>query len=371
MATRRSDHTATLMADGRVLVAGGYNATDGCLASAEIFDPETGSWTSTGSMTTARANHQATMIPSSLNLVVVMAGEDCAGGQLRSVETYNPRTQKWFPSHPLVRARAGHSVTLLPSGNLLVAGGYNDEDGILDSLEEYDPLLDEAHEVGNLGTERHGHGASLLNGLVLFVGGESNSGATTKVEWFDPPSGRTGGLVDTLMGHLEASLRRLFDGRHLVIGRSGFDSSPEIFDPFGSGGAMDAREAAAGSRIASEGKPVLEAVTDPLILGSSLQITGTGFLGLSEGSGGRAMDSGTNYPLIQLRRLENEQVLMLPVDTAIGFSDTSFASVPVTDFPVGFAFVTAFVNGVASESRIIQVIEPPVTRIYLPLVTRH
>jgi N-acetylneuraminic acid mutarotase len=389
LATRRSDHTATIMADGRVLVAGGYNVDDGCLASAEIFDPEDGAWTPTGAMHTARARHRATLILGFFNFVVVTAGDDCAGGELRSVERYNPHHRVWIPSRDLIRGRAGHSVTSLPSGKLLVAGGYSSVDGILDTLEEYDPELDEWQEVASLDTERQGHGASLLpDGRVLFAGGESDAGATTSVEVYDPPSGAMDRLMDTLTGHLNASIRQLTNGHSGIFG---YDSSPEIFDPWAGGGTMDVRadgtgagmhsvasaagaEAmalAGGSSLASDGKPVLDAVTDPLTLGSSLQVTGTGFLGLSEGSGGRAMDSGTNYPLIQLRRLETEQMLVLPVDTAVGFSDSSFTSVPVVDFPVGFAYVTAFVNGVASEAKIIRVVEPPVWEIYLPVVLRQ
>jgi hypothetical protein len=110
----------------------------------------------------------------------------------------------------------------------------------------------------------------------------------------------------------------------------------------------------------------LDTVDSPLELGQPLHAGGAGFRRVSEASGGGTRNSATNYPLLQLRRLDNEQVQWLLPDPSVPFSDTAFTSIPVEDFTPGPVLVTIFVNGIPCESEIIVVIEP--FRTYLPLV---
>ena len=97
------------------------------------------------------------------------------------------------------------------------------------------------------------------------------------------------------------------------------------------------------------------------MLGSSLILTGSRFQGISQASGGNFQDSSTNYPVVQLRAIDNSQVAFLPVDPIAGWSDTSFTSTPVNNFPPGPALVTVFTNGIPSDSKYVLVASPAPT----------
>jgi hypothetical protein len=117
---------------GKVLVAGGRNA-NGSLSSAELFDPVTGNWVSTGSLKLAHHGHTATLLS---NGKVLLAGGVNASGILGAAELYDPATELWTLTGPLITARDQHTATLLPQGQLLIAGG--DNSGYLSSAELYD-----------------------------------------------------------------------------------------------------------------------------------------------------------------------------------------------------------------------------------------
>ena len=102
-------------------------------------------------------------------------------------------------------------------------------------------------------------------------------------------------------------------------------------------------------------QPQITTATSPLVLGSSLMLTGSRFQGISQASGGNSQDSSTNYPVVQLRDIDNSQVAFLPVDPMAGWSDTTFTSTPVNNFPPGPALVTVFTNGIPSDSKYIVV----------------
>src|SRR5258705_23539 len=114
MDTARGLHTATLLASGKVLVAGGFNGN--YLRSAELYDPGTGKWTATGSMGSARSNHTATLLPS---------GKVLAAGSSASAELYDPASGTWTPTGSMHYEHLSHTATLLPSGQVLVEGGLN------------------------------------------------------------------------------------------------------------------------------------------------------------------------------------------------------------------------------------------------------
>jgi len=110
-----------LLPNGQVLVAGGYNdLRGGFLAGAELYDPATRVWTATGSMTTARGIHTATLLPSGQ---VLVAGGFDGFEHLASSELYDPATGMWTTTGSMTTARSIHTATLLPSGQVLVAGG--------------------------------------------------------------------------------------------------------------------------------------------------------------------------------------------------------------------------------------------------------
>jgi hypothetical protein len=138
MTTARYYHSATLLPDGKVLVAAG-SGVGGSLASAELYDPATGNWTVTSSMSTIRQIHTATLLPDGKVLVAAGSG---VGGSLASAELYDPATGNWTAASSMGIARYLHSATLLPNGKILVAGGFGSSFFPVGSAELYEePVL--------------------------------------------------------------------------------------------------------------------------------------------------------------------------------------------------------------------------------------
>jgi hypothetical protein len=183
----REQHTATLLADGRVLVAGGDD--NGSLDSAQIYNPSTGKWRTVESTTTARAQHTAALLSDGRVLVAGGSpGEE--GDPLDSAELFDPTTEKWTAMDSLTIRRSGHTATLLSDGRVLVAGGHSGSD-ILAASEIYDPSTGR-WGIGLRMTETSlGHTATLLaDGRKVLVagGGLGSAFANTGAEIFDPGS---------------------------------------------------------------------------------------------------------------------------------------------------------------------------------------
>lgn len=169
----RSFHTATLLPNGKVLVAGG-SGNGGINASAEIYDPSNGTWTLTGSLATARTFHSATLLTN--GEVIVIGGGD-SSGKLVSAEIYNPSAGIWRNAGTMQTARQSHTATLLPNGLVLVTGGYSpDEDTnywdvSVSSVELYDPANQRWTTTNSMSVTRSTHTARLLpDGRVLIAG---------------------------------------------------------------------------------------------------------------------------------------------------------------------------------------------------------
>ncbi|HET9530101.1 MAG TPA: kelch repeat-containing protein [Blastocatellia bacterium] len=174
----RVGHAATLLEEGKVLVAGGCDDGD-CnffLGSAELYDPNTETWSLTGSLNTPRDNHTLTTLPDGN---VLLPGGEVPGFSLNTVELYNPATGRWSYTGSLLNRRSLTPDTLLPSGQVLVAGGR--------SAELYDPATGKWNTTANLNTSRFGHTATLLpNGKVLVAGGADNTAELYDPEALDP-----------------------------------------------------------------------------------------------------------------------------------------------------------------------------------------
>jgi uncharacterized delta-60 repeat protein len=223
----REDHTATLLSDGKVLVAGGMGSRSGgsgsdYLSSAELYDPATGRWTATNSLNKPRINHTATLLPN--GKVLVAGGYNSGTGHLSSAELYDPATGRWTATGSLITARSYHTATLLPNGKVLVAGGYRPDS--LSSAELYDPATGSWTATGSLIAARVWHTATLLpNGKVLVAGGYMSS-----AELYDPASGSwtaTGSLIAARVWHTATLLP---NGKVLVAGGADI-SSAELYDP--------------------------------------------------------------------------------------------------------------------------------------------
>jgi large repetitive protein len=243
----RAMHSATLLGDGQVLLAGGATDT-GVLDSAELFDPITGTFTATGSMVDGRSLQSATLLPDGR---VLLAGGGQVGGDdapppLVTAELYDPATGTFAATGAMSSPRAMHTATLLPDGQVLIAGG-GDGDTPLGTAERYDVSSGSFTPTGSLGTARAVHTATLLgDGSVLVVGGlaqsatpdESGETATTlldSVERYDPATGTfspAGTLLVARGGHTATLLP---DGRLLITGGVDPDGaaigSAELFDP--------------------------------------------------------------------------------------------------------------------------------------------
>lgn len=164
----RSGHTATLLANGQVLVTGGRGRDGSLLASTEVFDPARRSWSEAGSLSSARINHTATLLADGS---VLVAGGWNGGVYLAAAERYDPGSRSWTPTGDLHAARAFHSATLLPDGRVLVLGGAG-LDPSLDSAEIYEPASGFWMDAAPLRADRAAHTATLLpNGRLLLVGG--------------------------------------------------------------------------------------------------------------------------------------------------------------------------------------------------------
>ena len=166
MAVGRFVHTATKLQDGRVLIVGGVlrSASDP-IATAEIYDPATGIFTMTGAMATARERHTATLLADGRVLIV---GGTTFTGTTATVEVYDPSTGSFSVTESMAQARTFHTATLLPNGKVLVAGG-GDENS---TAEVYDPGTSAFSITGGMEIGRSGHTATLFpNGSVLFAGG--------------------------------------------------------------------------------------------------------------------------------------------------------------------------------------------------------
>jgi hypothetical protein len=229
LVSARTVHTATLLPNGKVLVAGGFDHA--VLASAELYDPASGTWTATSSLAAGRGVHSATLLPS--GKVLVVGGYDDPN-YLASAELYDPASGSWTATGNLGVPRAGHTVTLLPNGKVLVAGGFN-ASGDLSSAELYDPASGDWTPTGSFDWPRVGHSATLLlNGDVLAAAGnEPFVGAHPFGTLYDPTNGtwtRTGNLGIS-RGHHTATL--LPDSRVLVAGGSDYNpiASAECYDP--------------------------------------------------------------------------------------------------------------------------------------------
>ena len=181
MSVARDLDTATLLPDGRALIAGGF-----FLATAELYDPRTASWTTTGPLTTSRYQSTATLLP---NGKVLIAGGDGIG-TYDTAELFDPASGTWSPTGPMNVIRISHTATLLRDGRVLVAGGWNSPAGALSDTEIYDPATGTWSTSGNLVVSRFSHTATLLaDGTVLAAGGTSTNDLTSSAEVFVPSPG--------------------------------------------------------------------------------------------------------------------------------------------------------------------------------------
>ncbi len=250
LAEARSLHTATLLTDGSVLLVGGGQVSQDQevppLASAERYDPASGTFTATGSLAGGRILHTATLAAD--GGVVIIGG---SGGRLflAPIERYDPAAGTFSVIGELPKGRAAHTATLLPDGRILVAGGLEivgkvkkgeDPDNIaIASTLLVDPVAGTVTEGPAMGTARAGHvAAALEDGRVLIAGGvNADSEEIRSAEIYDPATGTFSETGRLTAPRTTASASLLPDGRILVVGLIQGETedemaiAAEIYDP--------------------------------------------------------------------------------------------------------------------------------------------
>src|SRR6266446_5563248 len=231
LTTARGHDSATLLDNGLVLIAGGY-CNSGDLSSAELYNPATGTFIPTGSLITARDSHTATLLNNGL---VLLAGGEGTYDELSNAEVYNPATGTFIATGSMTTARYLATATLLNNGQVLITGGVGNYDGpdYLSSAELYNPATGTFTATGSLITARDSHTATLLNnGLVLITGGNGSDGDLTSTELYNPSTAAftsTGSMI-TARYHYTATL--LNSGEVLIAGgnNGSFLSSAELYE---------------------------------------------------------------------------------------------------------------------------------------------
>jgi len=218
---QHAQHTATALASGQVLVAGGAQGTMK-RSSSELYDPATDAWSYAAEMHTPRALHTATLLDSGQVLVV---GGESTQADTDSAELYDPDTNTWNNVAPLPSPRSRHTATLLYSGKVLVTGGHSPSSSAIQDARLYDPATNAWSTAGALSLGRAGHLAvQLYSGKVLILGGGSDV-----VDVYDPYS-LTPWTQDPELaqGGSATSATRLYSGEVLVTHATGQAS---LYDP--------------------------------------------------------------------------------------------------------------------------------------------
>ena len=429
----RKGHTATLLANGKVLVAGGVGGGQ-FLNTAEVYDPVAGAWTlTTNPMPNAREDHTATLLP---NGKVLVTGGRNSLGVIRSCDIYDPATNSWTGVMQLNQFRANHTATLLYDGRVLAAGGLA-ASGLpaasLATSELYDFTANRWTNVASqmLPSGHHQHTATLLpNGKVLLVSGlRGASGSISDfagtAHLFDPSRSQWDS-VSAPAGRVKHTATLLPNGKALIVGGFTVQSatgglttvlgnSVQIYDPargtslpFTTAPTLNAPRDGHTATLLSNGKVLvagglrqsvvngqqfveflrsaetfdaglgideLASTVSPFVTsatwsgpGNPFCAAGIRFQGVSEAASGGALGSNSNYPIVQLMRVDNGQQYYLSPDpdstlcATKGWANNGYGSltVPATtpmgtnnNMHPGPVMLSVFVNGIPNRRSMI------------------
>jgi hypothetical protein len=228
MTVPRASHAAALLADGRVLLVGGWTGS-APTASAELFDPASRKFIAAGEMSAPRINPAATVLRD--GRVLITGGVIRTGSPLKTAEIYDPRTGSFAVVGDMADARMHHTATLLSSGRVLITGGHRARGDVLRSAEIFDPTTNRFVRAGDLIAPRHKHAAvQLADGRVLIVGGSDArdfQGRYASTEVYDGATARfsRGPALSSVRHKIPDSVIALPSGEVLVLGGA---KRPEI-----------------------------------------------------------------------------------------------------------------------------------------------
>jgi len=255
MTSPRADAASIRLGDGRVLICGGtVNANvGGVLASAELYDPGSHRFVATGSMTVARQGHTITMLRDGRVLITGGARNIGFRSELSSAEIYDPATGTFSATGSMTTPREGHTATMLRDGRVLIVGGSDNGIHALDSAEIYDPARGAFSATGHLNQPRVAQVAALLHSSKVLIAGGGRGGmpggyiSYDTAELYDPATGRFATMRARMkFDRVGAAAVLLNDSRVLIVGgKSGRIvtgrhpnlrsltplSSAEIYDP--------------------------------------------------------------------------------------------------------------------------------------------
>jgi N-acetylneuraminic acid mutarotase len=302
MGTARSNHTATLLSDGKVLVAGGFSSTGALLASAEVYNPATGTFAPTANnMPNKGAGHAATLLTNGKVLVT--------GGGNSSTQLYDPATNSWSSAGGMSSQRSYHTATRLANGRVLIAGGSGSNGAATNTAQIYDPVTGNFAATGNMTSTREFHTATLLaNGKVLIAGGRAKNGSNfmfrSNAELYDPATGTftqlSGAMTAARYGHIAAIVATGPNaGKILIAGGANAAalSSAELFDPvagtFSATGPLAAARQYFTATIIASGVLAAGGVNNTGNLGTAEQYQSSGFVASGTLRAARASHSAT------------------------------------------------------------------------------
>jgi hypothetical protein len=223
----RDEATATLLPDGRVLIAGGTDNDYYDLQSADIFDPAADKFSATNPMSTPRSGAAPVLLPN--GLVLIAGGSGASSDRVATAELFDPKTNKFTATGSMQSARACLTATLLKNGKVLITGD-------MDTVAElYDPSAGTFSPTGSMSVRRCSSTATLLaDGHVLIVGGDTDA-AHPSAELYDPGSGTFSLTGAPGVSLSEGTATLLADGRVLIAGGSpksgNVSAGAEIYEP--------------------------------------------------------------------------------------------------------------------------------------------
>jgi hypothetical protein len=227
MNSARSGAATVLLQDGRILIVGGTDAS-GPSSTAELFDSN-GSFSLASPMNVPRSGHVAVVLQD--GRVLVAGGVTNGGAVTNTAETFDPIAGTWTNvTGGMVEARSGHTATLLRDGRVLIAGGNNGT-LISSTVERFDPTLSRFTAAGTMSSPRTQQAMTVLaDGRVLIVGGSNGTAPVASSDIFDPVAGRLSVGPNLSIARFAHSATTLLNGLVVVIGGNNGNANPAQMD---------------------------------------------------------------------------------------------------------------------------------------------